>query len=109
VLIQIIPDFNFFAKWRKGNRMKHILKISIVFLCIALIILAAGCGRVNKENYDKLSLGMDYLEVIAILGQPDQAKDVLGGKSCTWGNDKKNIRVKFLSDKVVFFSAAGIQ
>ena len=89
--------------------MRRTSKISLAILCIALIVLAIGCSKVNKENYDKLSLGMDYEEVIVILGQPDQTKDALGGKNCTWGDEAKNISVKFVADKVVFFSAAGIQ
>jgi hypothetical protein len=89
--------------------MRRPSRISLAVLCMILIVLAIGCGKINKENYDKLSLGMDYVEVVAILGQPDQTKDVLGGKNCIWGNDTKSINAKFVADKVVFFSATGIQ
>lgn len=50
-------------------------------LLIVLATLLIGCSKLNKENYDKLKVGMGYEEVVAILGKPDKdwnAKNVLG-------------------------------
>lgn len=75
---------------------------------LAMVMLLAGCSKVTKENYDKLGVGMDYEEVVTILGEPENCKDVLGTRSCEWGNDSKNISVKFVADKAALYSSNGL-
>ena len=82
-------------------------------LLIVLVIgsfLMVGCSNnLTKANYEKLKVGMSYQEVTAILGAATECSEALGTKSCTWGNDQKNIKVKFVADKAIFFSNKGIQ
>ncbi|WP_022947934.1 DUF3862 domain-containing protein [Methylohalobius crimeensis] len=75
---------------------------------IALTLLLAACSKVTPENYQNLELGMDYQEVVKLLGEPDECEAVLNAESCTWGKPKKNIKVRFISDKVVLFSSEGL-
>ena len=80
----------------------------IIFLCVVLILAAFGCSKVTQENYDKLKTGMSYDEVLKILGKPDNCESSLGVNSCIWGKPEKSIRVKFVSQKVVWTSSKGL-
>ncbi len=80
---------------------------SIVLACVAAAALV-GCGSVNKENYEKLSVGMDYSEVTGVIGNPDSCSETLGTKRCTWGDDTKHIKVSFIADKATIFSNKGL-
>jgi hypothetical protein len=82
-----------------------------IFVLVALmaVALVVGCSKINKENYDKIQMGMTYDEVEALLGTPDEAKDVMGTKSCVWGKAPQTISIKFIGDKVVFHSAEGLK
>jgi hypothetical protein len=75
---------------------------------ILSLLFFAGCSKVTKENYDKLKIGMDYGKVITILGEADDCSSALGTKSCIWGNDAKNIKIKFVAGKLIFFSKEGL-
>ncbi len=85
------------------NSMKKIFVIGL-FLSIALV----GCSKLNRENYDKIKIGMDYPEVISIIGKPDTCDAAFGAKSCIWGNENKNITIKFVADRVVVPSMKGL-
>lgn len=78
-----------------------------VFLILALFI-AAGCSKLTMDNYNKIKGGMTYDEVVGILGKPDKCSDVIGMRSCVWGNEKKSITVSFVGSKVLLFSANNI-
>ncbi|OFZ68764.1 MAG: hypothetical protein A2Z01_11930 [Betaproteobacteria bacterium RBG_16_58_11] len=82
------------------------LKTSIL---VTLTILLAACGKLTVENYDKLKVGMPYTEVKQLLGPPERCSDLLGMKSCTWGDDKRHITVNFIGDQVVIFNAENIR
>jgi hypothetical protein len=80
-----------------------------VLMLIAALAILGGCGsKINKENYDKIEIGMTYDEVVSILGAPVQSKSILGTKSCDWGDQSRSVNIKFLADKVVFRSAEGL-
>lgn len=80
----------------------------LVVLSVVLMLLLGGCSKVKKENYDQLSLGMDYEEVVKILGAPDNCESKFKAKSCRWGDDAKHIALKFLADKLIFKSSKGL-
>lgn len=84
------------------------MKIKSLFLVAATTLALVGCGKVNKENYDKLSVGMEYSEVTNVMGSPDECKETLGTKRCTWGDDAKHIKVSFIADKATLFSNKGL-
>ena len=67
---------------------------------LALVaLLAAGCSKLTAENYARIKVGMSYQEVAAILGSPTGCSDVAGLKSCTWGDESRNIKVQFAADR----------
>jgi len=84
-------------------------KIKVFLLALLITLFFGGCSKITKENYDKLEMGMEYKEVTALLGNPDSCSDSLNVKSCIWGSETKNIKVNFLSDKVVVFSGTGVK
>jgi len=84
------------------------MKTMVVLLC-AVLMVCAGCGsKVNKVTYDKLKMGMSYEDVVKILGSANTCDATMGAKSCIWGSEQKNISVKFVADKVVFFTSKGL-
>jgi hypothetical protein len=85
-------------------RVLRVLSLLVLFVCVA-----ACSNPVNKTNYDKLAMGMDYQEVVALLGPPDQSQTALGATSCVWGKPPRTISVKFIADKVVFFTAENLK
>ena len=81
------------------------------FLMAMLLIAAClvGCkSRINQENYNRLELGMQYEVVVDLLGEPDNCDSALMANSCTWGNEKKYINVKFVDGQVVLFGSNGL-
>jgi hypothetical protein len=83
-----------------------IAKLMIVAMLATLLLM--GCGKVTKKNYDKISMGMSYAEVISILGDADECSGAVGVENCTWGKDDKYIKINFVGKKVVLFSAKGL-
>ncbi|HSD36977.1 MAG TPA: hypothetical protein VLC92_05680 [Rhodocyclaceae bacterium] len=81
---------------------------SVLLPCLLAIVLTA-CGRLSLENYDRLSVGMSYAEVIDIIGKPDQCSDAMLVRTCRWGTDARHASVNFVADKVVLRSAEGLQ
>ncbi len=86
--------------------MKKYVRLMFVALLVSFVFM--GCSKLNKENYDKIKVGMDYQQVIEIIGSPDKCDAALGTKSCIWGNDQKNIKIKFVGDKVIVPTMKGI-
>lgn len=82
--------------------------VMLMVLCGAIGLSASGCSKVTNENYARIETGMDYDEVVAVLGAPDEVTDAMGTKSAVWGRAPKTISVKFIADKVVFRSAKGL-
>lgn len=80
----------------------------LLWLWIALAVLIAGCSKLTAANYEKLKVGMAYQDVKALLGEPTACSDVLAAKHCVWGDDKSNVTVNFVADKVVLFAAHNI-
>ena len=86
------------------------MRTTLTALALAALLLAAGCNKLTKENYDTLKMGMSYTEVSAILGKADNCSVTLGITNCTWGKDKiTNVNVVFLADRATAFSSQGLQ
>ena len=86
--------------------MKNLTTLITMALLLSLILV--GCSKINQENYDKIKIGMDYQEVIEIIGNPERCDAVLGAKNCIWGNEKKNITIKFVANKVALPAMKGL-
>lgn len=87
------------------------MKKRLTLLMLAALMtsfILAGCSKLTNENYSKIKVGMDYEQVIQIIGEPDKCDAALGTKSCIWGNEQKNIKVKFVADKVMVPTMKGI-
>lgn len=71
--------------------------VGVVFLSLFL----AACGpKVSEGNFNKVTEGMPYQDVVKILGEPSESN---GGKlvnECIWKSDKHQIKILF-RDEVV--------
>ncbi len=88
--------------------MNSINRYGLLALAVAAGVGLLGCGKVNKENYGKLKMGMGYEEVTAILGEPENCDALIAFKSCVWGKDPKTITVRLVADKVILFESQGL-
>ena len=82
------------------------MKKTVLLLAIAGLV---ACSKVTSENYNKLESGMAYNEVSAILGGPESCSEALGTKTCVWGDEKHNITVNFIADKMIAASGKGLK
>jgi hypothetical protein len=64
-----------------------------------------GCSPLTLDNYNKIAVGMEYGEVTQLIGPPDHCDDVMGIRSCQWGDDKHGVNVNFVAGKVLMFSS----
>jgi hypothetical protein len=91
--------------------MKKNLKVVGLWL-FCLVLLAAllgavGCApsKVNKDNFDKIRLGMTQEEVQGLLGPPTEASGleipVFSGTTAKWVQGETVITIQFINDKVV--------
>lgn len=80
-----------------------------LIIAFSLLAMLLGCSRLTSENYSKIKPGLAYAEIVAILGKPDTCSEALFVKNCVWGNDRKNITVNFVGNKVVLFSSKNIK
>lgn len=80
-------------------------------LCLGLaaLLLLVGCSKLTMENYQKIQVGQEYAAVVEILGKPDSCSEALFVRNCVWGNEKKNITVSFLSDKVILSTSQNLR
>ncbi|WP_223415486.1 MULTISPECIES: outer membrane protein assembly factor BamE [unclassified Pseudomonas] len=76
---------------------------------LSFCVLLAACGKINQENYSKLSTGMAKAEVETLLGKPTDCAGALGMSSCTWGDKNSFISVQYAGDKVLMFSGQGLK
>tara|TARA_Y100000588_G_scaffold164927_1_gene179007 strand:- start:993 stop:1241 length:249 start_codon:yes stop_codon:yes gene_type:complete len=78
-------------------------------LLVAALLTLAGCSKLNKENYDKIKVGMDKVEVEAIIGSADSCEEKTLHTNCVWGGEEKNITITLVSDKVTLYSSKGLK
>lgn len=75
------------------------MKKTIVLIVLSLLL--AGCSKLTMDNYNKIKTGMNYDEVVQILGKPDNCSETLGVRSCQWGDEQRHVQVNFVGDKVL--------
>jgi hypothetical protein len=78
-------------------------------LVLCSLAILCGCSRLTMENYAKIKMGIEYNEVVKILGKPDSCSEALFVRSCVWGDEQKNITVNFAGDKVILFTSRNIR
>ncbi|ENY73422.1 hypothetical protein [Aeromonas diversa] len=77
-------------------------------LALGLVLLLAGCSKLDKAHYDRLKLGMSYEEVSAVLGKAERCDEALGASDCVWGDEQRQVRVGFIAGKAALFSSKGL-
>ena len=80
----------------------------LIALFIFSSIFLLDCSKLTQENYEKIKLGMKYEEVVDILGQAQECDSSIGVTNCRWESNGKYIKIQFIADKVVLFSAKGL-
>lgn len=93
---------------RGGKTVLH-RKFQRLVLFVVLATLLVGCSKLTSKNYAKLKVGMEYEEVVNILGKPDECSEALFAKNCTWGSERKNITVNFIGGKVMLYASKNIK
>ena len=76
---------------------------------LLLLTMLVGCSKLTMENYSKIKAGIEYSEVVSILGKPDSCSEALFLRNCVWGSEQKNITVNFMGGKVVLFTSKNIK
>lgn len=76
------------------------------FASVALLsFFLVACGsKLNQDNFNKISNGMPYADVVKILGQPQSSEGggmlgITAGAS-VWKDDKHQISIVFVNEKV---------
>jgi len=72
-------------------------------------VLVACSSKVSLENYGKLRTGQSYEDVTKILGDPARCDEVLGIRTCVWGDEQRGISVNFVAGQVMLLSAKNLK
>ena len=81
---------------------------ALITIMIFVSLIIFDCSKVTQENYEKIKLGMAYEEVVDILGKAQECDSSIGMTNCRWESNGKFIKIQFIADKVVLFSAKGL-
>ncbi len=80
-------------------------------LCFAVVLFLMSlpaCSKLTVENYNRIKIGMDYAEVVKILGNASECDSIFNAKNCVWNDGKKNVTIKFVADKVVILTSGNL-
>lgn len=84
------------------------MKKYMVIVVVMVVFILVGCLKVNLENYEKIKIGMDKVEVEVILGLVDKCEEKIFYINCIWGSKDKNIEIILVLDKVLLYSKIGL-
>jgi hypothetical protein len=89
--------------------MKSLTLRTMAVLAVSAFLLGA-CGRsLSLDSYNKLQVGQSYDEVKQIVGEPARCDEMLGVRTCVWGDEQRGISVNFVGGKVLLLSARNLQ
>lgn len=75
----------------------------MVLPALFLAVLTACGSKLTQENFNQITNGMPYAEVVKILGEPksSQAAGFMGitTTTATWNDGQHQVTVVFLNDK----------
>lgn len=89
--------------------MTHQILCRTVVLAVVTFLLSACGSSLSLDNYSKLKVGQSYAEVKQIIGDPARCDEMLGVRTCVWGDDQRGISVNFVADKVLLLSAKNLK
>jgi hypothetical protein len=85
------------------------MKVRTVVAMSLMLVMMLGCSKLTIENYNRITAGMNYDEVTRLLGKPDACDDVIGVRSCRWGDEARSVHVSFVAGKVLLYSSSNLQ
>ena len=83
------------------------MKKTLLLLLSPLLLTA--CSELNESNYSRLEVGMPFEDVRGIFGAPSECNEVLGVRSCRWGDDGRWVRIGFVGDRVAVTAAKNLK
>lgn len=83
--------------------------LRIATLALLSAVLAACGSQLSLENYNKLKVGQSYDEVKQVIGDPARCDEMLGVRTCVWGDEQRGISVNFVAGKVMLLSARSLK
>jgi len=73
-------------------------------------LLLAACGsQLSLENYNKLKVGQSYDEVKKVIGDPARCDEMIGIRSCVWGDEQQGVKIGFVAGQVMLLSATNLK
>lgn len=78
-------------------------------LIMGLMLALLGCSKLTLDNYNKITMGMSYDAVVLLIGPPEKCDDMMGVRSCEWGDDKRSVQVNFVAGQVLIFSSRNLK
>lgn len=84
-------------------------QLRIATLALLSAVLAACGSQLSLENYNKLKVGQSYDEVKQVIGDPARCDEMLGVRTCVWGDEQRGISVNFVAGKVMLLSARSLK
>ena len=82
---------------------------NLLITFFAAAVMLSGCSKLSKDNYDKISMGMPYNDVVELIGKPATCKETMGMKSCEWKSGDNKASIAFIADKVTVFSSENLK
>lgn len=79
-----------------------------VFFLSSLLLAACG-NQLSLENYNKLKVGQSYDEVKKIIGDPARCDEMIGIRSCVWGDEQRGVKIGFVAGQVMLLSATNLK
>ena len=90
-------------------RLRTLSRPLLASLILTNFLLVACNQPLSLQNYNKLQTGQTYDEVNQMVGPPARCDEMLGVRSCVWGDDQHGFSVNFIAGKVILLSAKGLK
>lgn len=83
--------------------------LRIATLALFSLVLGACGSQLSLENYNKLKVGQSYEEVKQVIGEPARCDELLGVRTCVWGDEQRGVSVNFVAGQVLLLSARNLK
>lgn len=81
----------------------------LIFLAIFSLLSISACSKITIDNYARLKVGMDFTQVVDILGTPAKCAEVKKNRFCRWGSETQNIKIAFVANRATLTSKNGLK